>query len=143
MNFQGHLLVNQGLAKLGMNALDSARELLSQSIQMAKQIPDTNLMGIGSLALAEVLIRQRNFEEGQYHLIDAFKIFSKMHARGALADTYRVFGLMHRDMGFLDLASANFEISIELNAEESNLLNLCETYYEYSVLAKRKGNTIS
>ncbi len=141
-NFQGHLLVNQGLAHLGMNALGAARELLKRSVQAAEEIPDTNLLGIGSLALAEVLIRQKEFDEGQRRLIHAFKIFSKMHDRGALADAYRVFGLLHRDQGFLDLAAANFEISIELNAEESNLLNLCETYYEYSVLAKSKGNNI-
>ncbi|MEJ2051519.1 MAG: hypothetical protein P8Y60_17080, partial [Calditrichota bacterium] len=106
-------------------------------------IPDPQLLGTGSLGLSEVLIRLGDFDGGYNRLILAFKIITKLESRYKLGDVYRIFGLLHRNLGLLDLAAANFEVALEINAEAGNLLNLCETYYEYSVLADIKADMIT
>ncbi len=131
-----HLLINQGLAVKETGDLTRAETILQDALKSAREIPSTRLIGVASLGLAEVLIRNGSLESGQSYLIDAFKIFSQIHDRVSLADTYRVFGILHRETGYLDLAAAKFDISIEMNRETENLLNLTETYHEYCLLAK-------
>jgi len=138
-----HLLINRGLAKLGTGELLVARDSFREAVDLAGSLPEANLFGLGAMCLSEVLVLLGEFDEGHTLLVTAFKIITKLGDRYRLAEAYRVFGLLHREMGLLDLAAANFEVSIEINAEAGNLLNLCETYYEYSVLADIKDDLIT
>jgi len=138
-----HLLINWGLALLGYGALPPAKDLFIEAVDLAAGIPEAHLFGLGSLALSEVLIRLGDYDTGHIRLVTGFKALTKLRDRFKLGDAYRIFGLLHREMGLLDLAAANFEVSIEINAEAGNLLNLCETYYEYSVLADIKNDIIA
>jgi len=137
-DYRIHLLINQGIAIKETGDTDKALELLTQAVEEAIALPATRLIGLGSLALSEIMLKQHKFDTGQEHLVRAFKIFSRLHDRSSLADSYRVFGILHRETGYLDLAAAKFDISVAMNTESGDLLTLSETYYEYSLLAKRQ-----
>ncbi|HKJ69219.1 MAG TPA: hypothetical protein VKA68_14770, partial [bacterium] len=133
-----YLQINYGLAVKETADLDRAKTILNKAVQAANVLPNTRLIALASLALAEVHIRQESYEAGVEYLIDSFKIFSKEHDRATLADSYRMFGMLHRETMHPQLAAANFDISLRLNNESGNLLNLSETCYEYSLLAEQE-----
>ncbi|HKJ69571.1 MAG TPA: tetratricopeptide repeat protein [bacterium] len=136
-----YLMLNYGLSTKEKGDLAKAQEILTDAVKEATALPNTRLIGLNSLALSEVLIKQGDHSAGQEHLVKAFKIFSQLHDRASLADTYRVFGILHRETGYPELAAAKFDICLEINRESGNLLNLYEAYYEYSLLAKAEGDS--
>lgn len=137
-----YLMLNYGLSTKETGDLARAEEILTEAVEEATALPNTRLIGLNSLALAEVLIKQANYTTGQEHLVKAFKIFSQLHDRASLADTYRVFGILHRETGYPELAAAKFDICLEINKESGNLLNLHEAHYEYSLLAKAENDPV-
>jgi len=138
--FRIHLQINRGMTMKELGELATAELLLEEAVSAAEALPNARLIGLGSAVLAETLVRQGKYEAGQHRLIAAFKIFSQHHNRVSLADTYRIFGMLHRETGYPELAAAKFDISIEMNKESGNLLNLQETHYEYSLLAKNEND---
>ncbi|MCF7804101.1 MAG: hypothetical protein K9N46_12195 [Candidatus Marinimicrobia bacterium] len=135
------VLLNKGVALKGAGNLETAESILGNAAAEAKELPSYHAFGDAILDLSEVNILQGDFKEGKQNLSDAFKVFSKMHDRASLAETYRIFGVLYRMQDYDDLAASQFEISIKLGEEFGNLLYLTETYYEYSLLAKKLGKT--
>ena len=133
------LQINLGTAIKEQGDLAAAEPILEEALDAAQALPHTRLIAQGAAALAEVRILQGKHDTGQRHLITAFKIFSQLHDRASLADIYRTFGILHRETGYPDLAAAKFDISLEMNREYGNLLNLLDTHYDYSLLAGKEN----
>jgi len=135
-----NILVNKGVAAKDTGDYELAKSMFQQAYDEAVQFPNKRLVGLACLGLADVHIREDEFEAGKQKAIEAFKIFSQLHDRMSLADVYREFGMLHRERQLFELAESQLQISIRMNSEYGNLLNLAESHYEYSVLMKQKGD---
>jgi len=136
-----NILINKGVAAKDRSDYELAKSMFTQAYDEAVQFPNKRLVGLACLGLADVHIRENEFDTGKQKAIEAFKIFSQLHDRMSLADVYREFGMLHRERQLFDLAESQLQISIRMNTEYGNLLNLAESHYEYGVLMKQKGNT--
>ena len=136
-----NILINKGIAAKDAGDFELAKSVFQQAYDEARTLPDQRLIGLSALGLADVFIREHKFEDGKTSAIEAFKVFSQLHDRMSLADVYREFGMLHREQEMYELAESQFQISIRMNREFGNLLNLVESYYEYSVLMKYLNKT--
>ncbi len=134
-----NILINKGVAAKDRNDYELAKSVFQQAYDEAKQFPNKRLVGLACLGLADVFIREKDFDQGRQKAVEAFKLFSQLHDRMSLADVYREFGMLHRERQLFDLAESQFQISIRMNSEYGNLLNLAESHYEYSLLMKKRG----
>lgn len=105
--------------------------------------PSYRQYGIYKLLLAEIYIGQNKYNFAKENIIEAFKIFSKLHDRLVLADIYRVFGLYYRKQNDKKLAESHLKISLDINKEFSHLRNLSETHYEFSLLFRDLDDPVS
>lgn len=135
------LLSNQGLAARDAREYSRAQRSLEEALTIARELEDQRQIGIVTFDLAEVSVLSGEYDAGNELLLTAFTIFSNLHDAVRLADTYRVFGMLHTRQGYYELAESEFRISLRVNKEKGNTLNLAETYRAYSELAAAQGNT--
>jgi len=133
---RANVLINKGVAAKDNANYSVGQHALEEALTLADELPNKRLMGLANLGLADIHVKQSRFETGLEYTVTAFKIFSRLHDRMCLADTYRVFGVIYRHKGYYKLAESQFQISISLNKEFGNLQNLAETYTEYSLTMK-------
>ena len=70
----------------------------------------------------------------------AIDLFTKSHDRLSLADSYKVKGMIHRDMKSLDAAASFLQTSLRINIELNNNLNIAESYSEIGLLEIKRKN---
>jgi len=133
---RANVLINKGVAAKDNANYTVGQHALEEALSLADDLPNKRLMGLANLGLADIHVKRSQFEIGLEYTVTAFKIFSRLHDRMCLADTYRVFGVIYRHKGYYKLAESQFQISISLNKEFGNLQNLAETYTEYSLIMK-------
>ncbi len=135
------LLSNLGLAARDLGEYSQARQSLEEALAIAKELKDQRQIGIVTVNLAEVCVLSGKYTKGNEFLVTAFNIFSNLHDAVRIAEAYRVFGILHTKQGYYELADSEFRISLRVNNERGNTLNLAETYQAYSELAAAQGNT--
>ncbi len=139
---QSHIKVNtlisKGITLRNLHKFQETTQVLVEARKLAAEHNFHRLLGLIHLALADVEVRKGEFEKAQVDATNAFTIFAKLQDSVSLADTYRVFGMLYREQIHYDLAESQFKISLMLNKRYDNLLNLSETYYELSRLAKKQ-----
>ncbi|HKJ69935.1 MAG TPA: hypothetical protein VKA68_18415 [bacterium] len=135
------LLANLGLAARDARTYSRAKQSLEEALKIAHELEDQHQIGIVTFDLAEVSVLSGEYDTGNELLLKAFTIFSNLHDAVRLADAYRVFGILHTRQGYYELAESEFRISLRVNKEKGNTLNLAETYQAYSELAAARGST--
>jgi len=134
------VLIGKGISLRNMREFTRAKSILLEALELANQNRLRHDVGLSNMALADVETRLGEFEPATAHITEAFTIFSKLQDHVSLADTYRVFGMLYREQGNFSLAESQLRISLTLNEQYHNLLNLSETYYEYSILASKQDD---
>ncbi len=134
------VLISKGITLRNMQKLDQASSVLKEALELARQHRFRRSIGLSNLALADTETRLHEFKEAQTHITEAFTIFSKLQDHVSLADAYRVFGMLYCEQGDYSLAESQLRISLKLNEQYHNLLNLSETYYEFSILASKQSD---
>ncbi len=134
------LLVNLAMTYRDLARHTQAEKLLYEARELAQKENNRRLIGLAAVALAEVKVRTSQLEEAERELWEAFKVFSLLYDRIAVAETYRVFGMLTRERQLYDLSRSQYLVSIDINTEYGNRLSLMETYYELSILEKIQNN---
>ena len=135
------LLINKGISARDAGKLEESMDALKLAIDLSNNVKNGRFLALSKHGLAETFVLQGNLKESSDSLISAFKIFSKIHDKIFIADTYRVFGLLHIERGQYELAESEIEISLRINNESGNIPNLAESYKAYSRLADIRGDT--
>ncbi len=135
------MLINQGLVYRYLEQYDSAVESLSRALELARKNQNQRLIGSSMMALAEVRIYQGAYDQAEEQLWNAFNIFSLLYDRVSLTEAYRVFGVLYREQGDLEMANSDLHISLNISQEYGNLASLLEIYYDLSLLAAKLEDT--
>jgi len=135
-----HLMINQGISARDAGNYAQAIKILSAAKKLSVEVKNQRLLALSKHGHAETLIFLDELDKCENELVDAFKIFSKIYNRNFIADTYRVFGLVHIERGQYELAESEIQISLRINNENGNIPNLAEAYKAYSKLAKIRGD---
>ncbi|MCF7803687.1 MAG: hypothetical protein K9N46_00110 [Candidatus Marinimicrobia bacterium] len=140
-NVKLHLIVNIGVSAKDSNKLDHAIQVLNNAVQLANELNNSRLLALARLALGEAYIYINEYEKSDLQLVKGFKLFSQIHDKVNMADTYRIFGLLHLENDQIELAESEIQISIRINKEKGNIPNLAESFRTYARLDEVKGDT--
>ena len=70
----------------------------------------------------------------------ALEPFSTVGDRLSVADSYKIKGMIHREMKKFNFAESYLQTSLRMNLELRNHLNAGETYFEIGLLEQQRGN---
>jgi tetratricopeptide (TPR) repeat protein len=140
LNRLAELHHNMGMSFLSKHRLNDAIREFNTSHSLSSTTQNFPLMGLAGLAKANVYYRLRDLPMALKLVNQAIDLFTKSHDRLSLADSYKVKGMIHRDMKSYVAAASFLETSLRINMELGNHLNIAESYSEMGVLESMRNN---
>jgi tetratricopeptide (TPR) repeat protein len=131
---------NLGMLFLARAEMDSALGQFDESLNCANQVHYDALIGLASLGKAAAYIRKKDFALAHLFGNRALSIFRRLSAHLSIADSYKIKGIIQRELKHYDIAELYFHSSISLNQGYNNPLNLGEAYLEIGLLHKECGD---
>ena len=137
-NRLGELHHNVGMSYSLKSAFDEALREFDVSIDLSTTSKNMNLLGLATLGKANVLYQKKDFPMALKLIAQAMEWFKTSNDRLSMADTYKLRGAIHRELGKLHYAELFLRTSLRINLELGNRLNIAETYFEIGVLEVRR-----
>jgi tetratricopeptide (TPR) repeat protein len=131
---------NMGMTYLHKGEYKSASREFDRSLSLGAQEHNLNLLGLASLGKANVYYHLRDLPMALKLVNKALEPFSTVGDRLSVADSYKVKGMIHRDMKKYNFAESYLQTSLRMNLELRNHLNTGETYFEIGLLEQQRGN---
>lgn len=141
LNRLAELHHNMGMTFLSKHRLNDAIREFDASHSLSSATQNFPLMGLAGLAKANVCFRLQDLPMALKLVNQAIDLFTKSHDRLSLADSYKVKGMIHREMKSYAAASSFLETSLRINVELGNQLNIAESYSEIGHLESMRKNT--
>ncbi|MEK9136256.1 MAG: tetratricopeptide repeat protein [Bacteroidota bacterium] len=146
LNRLGELHHNMGMSYLSKRLFNEAIREFNTSHMLSSSVQNVSLMGLASLAKANAYYHLHDLPMALTLVNQAIELFTKSNERLSLADSYKVKGMIHREMKSLDTAASYLQTSLRINIEINNQLNIAESYFEIGLLElkrKRKDEAIT
>ena len=143
LNDEGSIVLvlnNLGMAYVDKQEWPMAASCFDDAFDAADRLRDPSLVGMIELNRAELHIKKRDFTSARETCDRAFETFSRVHSRSQLADAYKMYGVLYREMNRPGLAAANFEQAHNLAIETEHRLTEAETQAEWALLELSVGD---
>ena len=140
LNRLAELHHNMGMSFLSKHLLDAGIREFNTSYSLSSLTQNGPLMGLAELGKANVYYRLHDLPMALKMVTRAIDRFTASHDRLSLADSYKVKGMIHRDMKSLDSAASFLHTSLRMNIELNNRLNTAESYSEIGLLEVQRKN---
>jgi tetratricopeptide (TPR) repeat protein len=131
---------NVGMLFLARAEMDSAIGQFDESLNYSNQVQYEDLIGLASLGKATAYTQKKDFPLAHVFGNKAQTIFRRLNAHLSVADTYKVKGVIQREMEHFDAAELYLNTSISLNQRYNNPSNLGEAYVEMGRLRQKNGD---
>jgi putative nucleotidyltransferase with HDIG domain len=117
-------LNNAALIHADLQHAAEAEDCYNRALPLAEAAGDADLVGTILVNRAELLVRQNRLDEARMACDQAFGLFGRVESRSGLSEVCKVYGMMYRETGRVDLAESHLNIATRA-AEESGyyLLN--------------------
>ena len=129
---------NMGMSYLFKADYKQALSEFNRASNLVSASSSINLFGLATLGKANVCFRMKDLRMALSFVHHALACFNASNDRLSIADSYKVKGMIHREMKKYNFASSYFQTSLRMNIELKNQLNTGETYYEIGILETMK-----
>jgi predicted ATPase/Tfp pilus assembly protein PilF/DNA-binding XRE family transcriptional regulator len=106
-----------GIAESQMAHYDAGLILLERSLSMFEELGDAFFVAKVSYYLADLFLKQGDFEKAEYFLAQQLRIDSEVHYWDSISDGWQALGSLYRFRGKLDKARECYEKSLALHHE--------------------------
>lgn len=130
---------NLGMTFLSKGDLQSAVSQFDESLTYSSQLQYQPVIGLALLGKASTYAKMGDHPLSMAFANRALRTFRQLKDHLGVADTYKVKGVVQREMMNFNVAELYLKTSIKLNQEYDNSLNLAEDYFELGVLHRVKG----
>jgi putative nucleotidyltransferase with HDIG domain len=130
---------NLGMVSADRELWDDADRYFRRTLEIAQNIGDVHLQGLGLLNHAEVHIARQRYEQAQTNAENALAIFDRLGARLDKADAYKVIGRVYRETGRNMLAESRLRSAIDLAVSTGSILSEAEATRELALLYQSMG----
>jgi tetratricopeptide (TPR) repeat protein len=131
---------NIGMTYLSRNLYKQASREFDLSLSIGTKQHNMNLLGLAHLGKANVHYHLNDLPTALRLVNKALEPFSAAGDRLSIADSYKVKGMIHREMKKYNFAESYLQTSLRMNLELSNRLNAAETYVEIGLLEQKRGH---
>jgi putative nucleotidyltransferase with HDIG domain len=123
-------LANMGMSHLDLGELDAAASCFDQAWELANSLRDLYTLGYIQLNRAELALKRQHFEEARVCCDDGFAIFTQIDSKTGLAEAYKFYGILYREIGKAQLADIHLGLAWSLATTAENVLLQAEVQHE-------------
>jgi tetratricopeptide (TPR) repeat protein len=131
---------NMGMSYLHLAQYEDAVREFDLSYSLGSRLRNVQVMGLASLGKATALFRLNDLAPSLRLVNQAIGHFSFCSDRLSLADSYKVKGMIHRELKNYGFAESYLQTSLRINRESDNHMNIAETLFEIGLLEQKRGN---
>lgn len=131
--------VGKVYARIGDTSRAEAR--FSEAVSTAERLGDASITAHIDLNRAQLHIRQQQFEHAREYCDRAFAGMSRMGSKSGLAEAYKLYGMLYREIGRGHLAEVNLSQALSLAQLTEDRLLEAETWTEWASLHSDSGRT--
>ncbi|HYC31021.1 MAG TPA: tetratricopeptide repeat protein, partial [Gemmatimonadales bacterium] len=131
---------NLGVACMELGRWEEADDHLRRCIRALETTDDLYLRGVSLLNHAETLVELGRLREARLAVEGATGIFDELRAPAELADAYRVYGVVCREVRELSAARAKLVLALEMAGDAGSALGEAATRRELAVLSVLTGS---
>jgi tetratricopeptide (TPR) repeat protein len=131
---------NMGMTYYFKAAYKDAMYEFDASIKLATKLHNVNILATASLGKASTCYQKNDPRLALIFVNQALHYYNISNDRNGIADSYKVKGMIHREMKQYSVALSFFQASLRINAELKNELNTAETHFEMGVLEVNRRN---
>ena len=125
---------NIGVLYLQKEEYKLALKFFDKSFLYSQKVDVLNPMCVALLNKALIYTKLNDFQLANVFADNAMEIAHKINDRLSIADIYKIKGIIARCLKNYEMSENNLFISIRINTELENSLNLAETNYELGLL---------
>ena len=131
---------NLGMFYVEQQDYKKAIEEFDKGIAISLRKNYKTILAISYLGKANALLCLGNYTDASEYTNKAMDTAIIIEDKHTIADVYRITGILERKLKYYDTAEKYFQISLRLNTELNNKLNLAETSFELGLLNSEIGN---
>ena len=131
---------NLGMFYVEQQDYKKAIEEFDKGIAISLRKNYKTILTISYLGKANALLCLGNYNDASEYTNKAMDTAIIIEDKLTIADVYRITGILERKLKYYDTAEKYFQISLRLNTELNNKLNLAETSFELGLLNSEIGN---
>ena len=120
---------------------DDADGYFQRCLELAEQVGDVHLRGLGLLNHSEVHLARQRYEPARRNAEEALGVFDRLGARLDKADAYKLIGRVYRETGRHALAEARLRAAVDLAVTTGSVLSEAEASRELALLYQAMGRT--
>ena len=124
------VLNNMGMLHIDVGELQEAEMCFLSAYTLAAKNGDHATTGKIETNRAELFIRRQNYEMAREYCDKAFETFSRLGSHTGLGEVHKMYGVLHRDTGRLQVAHVQLALALELARRCDNPLLEAETESE-------------
>ncbi len=132
-------LKDLGLACVELKDWETSEGCFDDAFDLADGLRDTALLGAIELSRAKLYLARRDFLRSRDCCDRAFEICKRLDSSAALANAYRFYGVLYREMQRPGLAESHFEQAVELAVRAGDQLLEADALSEWAQLEVQAG----
>jgi len=130
---------NLGMVSADRELWDDADRYFRRSFEIAEQIGEIHLQGLGLLNHSEVHLARQHYDQARQNAETALGIFDQLGSTLDKADAYKVIGRVYRETGRHALAESRLRSAIDLAVSTGSILSEAEADRELALLYQAMG----
>lgn len=127
-------LNNMGMAHVDLEEWSKAETCYDEAFDIADRLRDQALLGTIELNRAGLQLKRKEYRPAREHCDRAFEIFARLESSRWLAEAYKFYGVLYRDMGMVSLAESQFRQATQLAEKADDRLLEAECHAEWALL---------
>ena len=133
------VLNNIGMLHLDTQEYGHAELSFRSSLTIADRLRDTGLRVKVQANRAELALRRQDYEAAQEYCDEAFRLYTKLGSESGLSETYKLYGILHRETNNSALANTHFRLALKLAQSCGDRLLEAESERERALLFMQEG----
>jgi predicted ATPase len=138
--FLAYCLLNIGFIYENTEEYDKAQENIKNGRKVSEKIGSPRALTWFYCRSANVCYRKGNLKKAYDFCNKTFELSKKIDAKESIAEAKRVLGMIYKQQKKWKESSKNFHYTIKFYQEMGDNWHLGDTYYEYALMWKEKGD---
>lgn len=134
-------LTNIGRVYVRIGDADCAEKRFAEAVDKAERHGHAGLICHVDLSRAEMHMGKQQYSEAREYCDRAFFGMTRMGSKSGMAEAYKLYGMLYRDIGRSHLAEVNLSQALSLARMTEDRLLEAETYAEWASLHTEMGRS--
>jgi len=133
------VLHNLGMVNRQASRYEEAARCFDRALSVATEARDSDMMATVQLHRGDLHVQQRELDRARICADQAFGMFTQLDSKLGIAETSKLYGVLYRELGKLELAESYLAVVAEVARESQFRLLHAEAEAEYALVHLASG----